>query len=166
MTIVSQADGFDRKWSFWSDHDLVAARTLEPGRVARLLARVRAGSLDDALIAGADPADSRQLAARAFELTSRRFRTSLADGLERLLQAAQGPPSPRRVLPRRSTALANACELRELAALLRGASPLYARGVAVLDRLLIDGSGPAYVGDAEALARRLRESRAAMVGEA
>src|SRR5271166_1127413 len=111
--MVPQKIDLDGQESFPFDYDRATARALEPGRLARLLARARSASLDDALIAGADPAGSRQLAARALRLTSPRFRTSLADALERLLQAAQGPPSRRRVCPRRRTALANAPELLE-----------------------------------------------------
>lgn len=136
----------------------------EPGSWARLASRARAASLDGALVAGADPAGSQQLAARALTLTSRRFRTALAADLERLVSAAQAPPSRLRVRPRRDAVLANASELRELAALLRGASPLDAPGLAALELLLIDGSGPAYVGDSTALARRLADARAKMAG--
>ena len=52
-----------------------------PGPRARLLARLRARSLDEGLLAGFDPAGSPQLAARALALTSPRSRAALADGL-------------------------------------------------------------------------------------
>ena len=142
----------------------LARRALKPGRLARLIAQARGGSLDRALIAGFDPAGSRLLAARALTLNSARSRASLASGLERLLEAAQGPPSMRRVRPQRDAVITNAVELRALAAALRGSSPIYARGVAVVDELLSDGTGPAYKGDGEALAGRLAEARAAMNG--
>jgi hypothetical protein len=135
-----------------------------PGWFARLSARVHPWPLDEALIAGADPAGSAKLAARATTLVSPGFRISIADGLARWLQAAQAPPSRWRVLPRRSAVLANASELSELASLLRGPSPLYAGGIAAVHHLLTDGTGPAYLADADALTGLLHEARAAMCG--
>jgi hypothetical protein len=58
----------------------------------------------------------------------------------------------------------NASALRELSAVLSSSAPLYARGIAIAQHLLTDGTGPAYVGDGEALASRLLEARAAMYG--
>jgi hypothetical protein len=147
-----------------SAYDQLAEVMLEPGPLPRLLARVRSGSLDRMLIAGCDPAASRQLAARAGALTSRRYRSAIADGLEGMLRAAVESPSRRRVLPRREAVLANAPAMRALADVLRGASPLYAQGIALVNELLADGTGPLYVGDGEDLAALLREAGAAMVG--
>jgi hypothetical protein len=132
----------------------------------RLLARLRAPVLDRALLAGADPTESRQLAARAQALTSPRSRAATADGLERWLSAAHGATSARRLLPRRALALDNASEARAIVQLLRGGAPLYARGIALLASLLSDGTGPAYVGDSDVLARLLGEVRATMAGRA
>jgi hypothetical protein len=141
--------------------------TFGPRLLARTLARVRSSHLDRALIAGLNPAGSLQLAARAAALTSRRSRASLAEGLERMLRAAEGQPSRRRVQPRRRQVLANAAALRELVQLLRGAAPLYATGIALVNWLVTDGTGPAYAGDGEALTRLLLWARAAMcTGEA
>ncbi len=139
---------------------------LRPAPSARLLARLRTTALDRALLAGADPAHSRQLAARAQALTSPRSRAAAADGLERWLSAANGATSRRRVLPRRALAVANASEACEIVSLLRGSAPLYARGIALLGLLLNDGTGPAYVGDSDTLPRLLAEVRAAMTGHA
>jgi hypothetical protein len=164
--MVPQGVAFQVEQSFSSRHRRSADRTLEPGRFAALLARVRSASLDGALIVGADPADSPQLAARALELTSPRCRAALADGLERLSQAARRPSSKLRVRPRRGVAQTNESRLRELAGVLRGPAPLYARGLALLNRLLVDGTGPAYVGDADALASCLARARAALDGDA
>lgn len=150
--------------SFASHFNSTLCAALEPGPLARLAARVRPATLNEALVTGADPACSRQLAARAARLTSRPSRASLADGVEHLLRAAHGPATRRRVVPRREAVLANAAELHELAAVLREAAPVYARGVAIVEQLLIDGMGPAYVGDADALGRRLHEARTAMGG--
>jgi hypothetical protein len=147
-----------------SDYDRVANRALEPGRLARLLAHARPGSLDKALIEGCDPAGSPQLAARAATLTDRRSRRAIADGLERLLRSAEGHPRPTGVLRGGGHVLANGPVLRELASALRGSAPLYARGIALVNQLLTDGAGPAYQGDSRRLARRLDEARAAIGG--
>jgi hypothetical protein len=138
--------------------------TLCPSRAARLIARLRHCSLDRALIAGADPASSPQLAARAARLASTRERTLLAEGVERLLRAAQGAQRRWSAVSRREPLLANSAELHELASLLRSSRPLYVRGIAIVQRLLSDGTGPAYFGSAERLQCELRDARAAMRG--
>jgi hypothetical protein len=140
--------------------------SLRPDPFTRLLARLRAGSLDRALASGADPGASSQLTARASILTTPRFRRSLAEGLERWLQAAYGARHRRRVLPPRSLAAANAGQVRGIVAQLRGSAPLYAPGVAAVEELLSDTTGPAYRGDGETLAQRLAEARTAMEGRA
>ncbi len=130
----------------------------------RLAARVGAGPLDRALIAGADPAASRRLAARAARLSSNTTRIALADGLDGLVRAAAGPHRRWWALSRHEGVLANRDELHSLATLLRGTTPVYARGIALLNETLTDGTGPAYHGDATALARRLSDARAALGG--
>ncbi len=58
--------------------------------------------------------------------------------------------------------LSNEPALRELAALLRGSTPVYARGVAMLHALLTDGTGPVYTDpDGALLETRLHEAREA-----
>jgi hypothetical protein len=61
--------------------------------------------------------------------------------------------------------LANRTELMELAATLRQGGLLYARGIAILELVLIDGTGPAYT-DArgEGLARQLELAGARLGG--
>ena len=144
-------------------YDRLATSTLSPGAGARLLARLRHASLDRELIAGADPADSPQLAARSARLASARERTQLAEGVERLLGAARGGRRTPAIV-RREQLWANAPQLEGLVALLRSPTPLYARGLAIMQCLLTDGSGPAYRGDAERLRCSLQEARAAMRG--
>ena len=142
-----------------------ASRALEPPRSAHLAARILSGRLDKALIAGADPAGSPWLAARAALLTTRATRTELADGLELLLARAQRQPNRRSLIMRHASVLANAELVRELAGTLRGPAPLYARGLAMIHRLLTDGTGPAYASrDGAALARELRRARSAVCG--
>jgi hypothetical protein len=149
---------------FSTAYDRAAGEAMTPGQLARLAARMRSGALDRALIAGADPASSAQLGARVASLTSPRFRGSVADGLERLLVVAERPTRRWWAAAHRGAVVANAHELRELAALLRGGRLLYARGVAILGELLSDGVGPAYLGDAGELAQELHRARIALAG--
>ncbi len=148
---------------FFSRYDRTAARMLGPGAPTRLLALARGSSLDRALIAGDDPGGSKLLAARATILTSRRTRSCLAGGLERVLEASEGPQRRWWALSPSSPALANTGEIRALAELLRGDRPLYARGLAILNRLLTDGSGPLFRGQPVLLGRLLREAGAYMI---
>jgi hypothetical protein len=57
-----------------------------------------------------------------------------------------------------------ASALAELGSLLDSSAPLYAQGLAALERLLGDGTGPAYRGDAQTLAGVLEECRQRMTG--
>lgn len=150
--------------SFTVGYERRVVRSLGPSPLTRVTARMRSQSLDRALIAGADPSSSALLAARAAQLTSARTRALIAEGLERLLRAAQGPQRRWRAVSRRGQLLANASRLHELAALLAGGAPLYARGIAMLNQLLTDGTGPAYLGEGEHLACWLDEARAALAG--
>ncbi|HTU77566.1 MAG TPA: hypothetical protein VMF09_02270 [Solirubrobacteraceae bacterium] len=149
--------------SFLLDYQRRVARALAPGWVTRIAARLRAPSLDRALISGADPASSQLLAARSAQLTSASSRGLIADGLERLIGAAQGPRTRWRAVSRGRSVLDNATELRELATLLRSRRPIYARGMAVLNELLTDGTGPAYAGEREDLASMLGRARTTLV---
>jgi hypothetical protein len=128
-----------------------------PSALTRLRARRRRLELDQALAEGADPASSPLLAARAAQLVGRPSRYRLAAALEHLALTAHAPARLFRVSPRRGAVLANRTELMELAATLRQGGLLYARGIAILELVLIDGSGPAY-SDArgEGLARQLQ----------
>jgi hypothetical protein len=161
--IVSQRHASVGTESFAVAYERRLARGLNPGRLARLAARLRGPSLDAALIGGADPARSRLLAARAASLSSREGRVTIAEGIERLVRMAQGPQRRWWALSSRNTVLANSSELHALAALLRSERPLYARGVAILRQLLTDSSSVAYGDEAEGLARRLVSARAALL---
>jgi hypothetical protein len=148
---------------FVADFDRFAACRFEPGVTAKLAARLRRDALDRALIEGADPAATGQLAARVARLTSRSMRREVASALDHL--AVDGPRAGGRwrVRPSRAAAAANAPELHALAARLRGPAPLYARGIAMLSRLLTEGTGPAYNDSrGDLLAQRLRDARVAM----
>jgi hypothetical protein len=165
--ILPQPTGVVRGEGFHPDYALMLERdrTAEPGRVARASARLRGGSLDRALSAGADPGRSPRLAARAAILTSRRTRDTLAEGLERLVDTAHGPHRRWWALGQHERVLANAAELHALARVLHGAEAVRPRGVAMLNRLLVDGTGPVYQGDRATLARHLSDARDALVFE-
>jgi hypothetical protein len=123
--------------------------------------RLRSRSLDDSLIAGADPGVSTDLAARAARLTSSAMRREVADGLERL--ATSTPARRLTLVPFRRSVAVNATELRALAIRLRGPSAVRAPGIAILRRLLTDGTGPAYTDrTGESLAARLHDAREAI----
>jgi hypothetical protein len=162
--MLSQKIGTVDGESFSVGYECLVVRSLHPGPLARLTARVRWQSLDRALVAGADPSGSPQLAARTAQLTSPRTRLLVAEGLERLLRAAQGPQRRWWAVSRRDPLLANASTLHELAGMLVSGTPLYARGLAMLNQLLTDGNGPVYHGTAESLARRLDQARVALEG--
>jgi hypothetical protein len=111
---------------------------------ARVFASRR--SLDEALADGASPVWTPELALRARQLVSRGSRQQLATSLERLVKGAKRSVPPRAVavpLPRREILEAQT-SLFSIAARLRDERPVYARGMALLSRLLSDGSGPAY----------------------
>jgi hypothetical protein len=148
---------------FVADFDRFAACRFEPGLTARLAARLRGHALDRALIEGADPAATEQLAARAARLTSTSMRREVARGLDRLALDGREAPKRWQVRPFKRAAAANAPELHALAARLREPGPLYARGIAMLSGLLTEGTGPAYTDSrGDLLARRLHDARVAM----
>jgi hypothetical protein len=128
----------------------------EPTPLTRLRARLRRMELDHALAGGADPSSSPLLAARAAQLVSLAARHRLARSLERLALASGAPATHWHVTPGRHAMRANQWQLLDLAATLRKGGLLYARGIAILELVLIDGTGPAYT-DArgEGLARQL-----------
>jgi hypothetical protein len=142
-----------------------ATRLLGPSAAVRIAARLHRSKLDRALSDGADPAESPLIAARAVQLAGSATRARIADGLESLARSAEAPPGRVRVLPPRAAMLANRSELLGLAELLRRDRPLYARGVAALEVLVTDGTGPAYTDRrGDVLARRLQVARAELTG--
>jgi hypothetical protein len=137
----------------------------EPTLITRLRARSRRLELDHALAEGADPSSSPLLAARAAQLVRPAARYRLAVALEHIALTASAPATPFGVRPRRRAMHANRTVLLELATTLRKGGLLYARGIAMLELVLIDGSGPAYT-DArgEGLARELELAGARLGG--
>jgi hypothetical protein len=112
----------------------------------RVLARLRATSLDRRIatgdIARSDPA----LAARARLIVSARNREDLAESWEHLLARAGQPVAPRspQVSVRSGAVLAVELQLRELIALIRQPGRANPEGIARAGLLLTDGTGPIY----------------------
>jgi hypothetical protein len=137
----------------------------EPKLFTRFRARSRRLELDHALAGGADPSSSPLLAARAAQLVRPANRYRLAQALERLALTADSRGGLFHTVPRRQAVDVNRPQLIDLAGRLRKAGLLYARGIAILELVLIDGTGPAYT-DArgEGLARQLELAGASLGG--
>jgi hypothetical protein len=120
----------------------------------QILARSQAARLDRALAEGASPEASASLAARAAQLTSMKVRRDLAASVRRILVAAGQPavPAPAPLgsarpprVPLRTTRISQSAPLLAgLASRLLEPGPVPARGVAMVARLLADGTGPLY----------------------
>lgn len=124
-----------------------------------LLARWHAETLDRALAAGVGPYAGALTAVRAEQLTTRRSRRQLADGLERVRRGATSELSgwTAVVTPDRHEVAAATPEIAALERRLRDAGRIDAAGAAMVRLLLTDGMSPLYdpVG-AGSLARHLR----------
>jgi hypothetical protein len=137
-----------------------AGRLLAPSRATRALAWFRHAQLDREIATGADLAASPLLAARAAQLASPRRRAQIAEGLELAASVTEEPRSRFRTLPRREAIRDNRDQLIELARALRADGAAYARGIALLELVLTDGTGPAYTDrGGAALRRQLRLAR-------
>jgi hypothetical protein len=146
---------------------MISTRSYPRGRsriLTRVAARVRHGSLDRALLRGEDPASSKLLAERAAALNSPDQRASLARGIDSLLGSHDAPRRRIRAMPDRDAVRANEQALREIAALLRYRSPMYAPGLARMTLLVTDALGPLYHGGPEALADELSQARRELAG--
>ena len=140
------------------DLDRLTLRRLSPWD--QLLAHCLAARLDRDLADGARPESSAPLAARAMQLTSMAFRRELAASLRRMMVMAgrpvvaarayraagrspglAGPPRVPVYRPRISEFTSG---LGELADGLVVGGPVPAQGVAIVTRLLADGTGPCY----------------------
>lgn len=112
----------------------------------RVLARVRAGSLDAQLAAAHPGPGGRLRATRAEMLVAPEWRAALADYWLALLERAQRPRTiadPRLPLPR-ARIIAAKGDIVQLVLALRTPQPVSARGVALAHLLLTDGRGPVY----------------------
>jgi hypothetical protein len=113
----------------------------------RIQARLHSARFDRQLAAGASSWQTPVHAARALQLTSRGHRRGLARGLEGLLERADRPlrmissvVPPARAQVREALPL-----IVDIAHRLRTEEPVGANGMARLNRLLCDGSGPFFM---------------------
>jgi hypothetical protein len=139
----------------------------EPRRVRfrdRIAARLRAHALDRQLADGVPPERGAALSLRARRLIEPGFAAVLAHGLTRIVREARTRELPRgRVAFRLSAVREVADELDELAVRLLGLRPVAVRGVAHVNLLLTDGTGPLYSSGArEDLVGAVRRARAAL----
>ena len=139
---------------------MITAALFEPARVW-----LRRGALDRSLAHGADPSATPELNRRARQLTSRRRRAGLAQGIRNLIDAAEEPrrgytaaaPVQRREI------LSERTFLLELADDLAGDDKLSPRGIALVESLLTDGTSPVYSPSPEgALHAALTHARATL----
>jgi hypothetical protein len=141
-----------------------SAARREPGAALRLAASLRWFSLDERLAAGEDPSHSALVAAQAARLMERRHRDRLAAALGGLLLAAERAPRISRVSPNRNALRRHETAVRELARRVESDQTVYARGLARLERLLSDSTGPAFRGGAGELAAELERIEADLSG--
>jgi hypothetical protein len=130
-----------------------------------LIAGWLAAELDRQLAAGASPAASAVLAVRAQRLTSRRVRERVAAGLTRAVRDAEARTVgfSAAVRPDRREVVAARTVIATLDHRLRGAEPVSAQGVALLQSVLTDGTSPLYLpSERGALGSRLRAAAAAL----
>jgi hypothetical protein len=120
------------------------------GNVRRLTTRLQHSALD-ARIARGEPLDEDPaLAVRAAELTELTARRRLARNLERAISDSMRPRGLSPAVPVHPCALAEARPaLEQLVVALRCPEPVRPRGVALVERLLIDGGSPLYTGGGE-----------------
>lgn len=124
-----------------------------------------AGRLDRQLAEGTSPRASAVLALRAQRITGRHSRRRLADGLARAIRDAQAttPGFSAAVWPHRQEVLAARTVLAAIDRRLRAPEPVAARGVALLQVLLTDGTSPLYrPSELGALGSQLRAAAAAL----
>lgn len=102
--------------------------------------------LDCELAAGRRPDSSPQHARRAAQLVGPRCRRELADGLRRLIAAADAPRPPftAAIAPRRDEVRGAHEVLEALIERLLDDVPVRPRGVALVRVMLTDGASPAY----------------------
>jgi hypothetical protein len=135
------------------------------GLVERLLARVRAHSLDDRLLAGAEPEASRQLRARSARLVEPGYRSEVASALRQMLDDAE---HARRIFLKAQVRLREfqiieaRSLIRDLADQLEADPAVSPRGVILADRLIRDGNSPMFWPSEESIESAVNEARAAL----
>ena len=129
--------------------------------VERLLARVRARSLDDRLLAGEPPEASRQLKARSARLLEPGYRSEVAAALREMLDDAE---HARRIFMKAQVRLrevqiiAAGPLIREIADQLEADAAVSPRGVILADRLIRDGDSPLFWGRNESVESAVKEA--------
>jgi hypothetical protein len=135
--------------------------------VERLLARVRARSLDDRLLAGERPEASRQLMARSARVLEPRYRSEVAAALRETLDAAE---HARRIFMKAQVRLrepqiiAARSLIRDLADQVEADPSVSPRGVILADRLVRDGDSPMFWPCNENVESAVKETLAALHG--
>ena len=130
----------------------------------RVAARLRAYALDRQLADGVPPERGAALSLRASRLIEPGFAAVLAHALTRIVREARTREVPRGRVPVRMGAVREVAEeLDELAVRLLDLRPVAVRGVAQVNVLLTDGTGPLYSSGArEDLVGAVRRARAAL----
>ena len=120
---------------------MITATLFEPARVW-----LQRGALDRRIARGADTSENPRLARRARQLTSRRCRRGLAQGLRNLVEAAEHPSRglPPAAPVERHQIIADRGFLLQLAVDLESDDQMNARGVALIEELLTSGDSPVF----------------------
>jgi hypothetical protein len=160
---LQPARGQHRRWG--RSRPPATARLFERRLGVRLRARARRLGLDRALASGADPSASPLLAARAAQLVDPGTQQRIAASLEQLASTMHMPRRRARTLPSPGAVRPNHGALIDLARTLRRGGVFYAQGIAMLELLLRDGTGPAYTDPSgEGLADQLARAAAGLIG--
>ena len=127
------------------------------------------GSLDERLASGIDPGSDPALLLRARQLRSERHRSRLASWVERLVEESDAPEraglTSKVPIVRENVAEARD-SLLSVAHLLRDEEQVRPRGIAMVERLLTDGTSPLYRSTVRgAVALQLRSALDCMVGQ-
>jgi hypothetical protein len=133
--------------------------------VERLLASLRAHSLDDRLLAGERPEESRRLMARSARLVEPGYRSEVAAALRKMLDDAE---HARRIFLKAQVRLreweiiAARSEIRDLADQLEADATVNPRGVILADRLIRDGDSPLFWPSSASVEAAVERARAAL----
>jgi hypothetical protein len=145
------------------DADADSERSRRPSPWLRLRTWWMRGRLDEHLARGADPQTSRDLEHRAAQLCTSHARERLARALENVSREAYTPVRLTVQVPtRRAAVRACATELEALVRRLRDGMPVNARGAALTQLLLTDGTGPLYQGDEASLRAAITSAQLAL----
>ncbi|MGE5856915.1 MAG: hypothetical protein ACM31K_00350 [Solirubrobacterales bacterium] len=131
----------------------------------RIVARVRAHSIDDRLLAGELPEGSPETRARCTRLLDRTYRSAVADHLRKLVEDVERAERNRfrAQIPLRETEVTEARSLiLGLADEVEGDPSVRPRGVILADRLIRDGDSPVYWPCDESVERAVKHARAAL----